>query len=107
MTGLLRKRPPEEVLVERERAGVRIAALEVDVRRLQVRGRKHDALADRRLEVRDVVCDAPLDAVGVTLAQRLRPRAVADVELAGRVPLDLPRQLLQLDPEEAPALGRS
>ena len=42
---LLGKRPPEEVLVERERAGVRVTALEVDVRGLQVGGREHDALA--------------------------------------------------------------
>ena len=50
--------------------------------------------------------DARLDAVGVALAQLVRPGAVADVELAGRVALDPPRELLQLDPEEARPGGR-
>ena len=48
-----------------------------------------------------------LDPVGVALAQRLRPRAVAGVELAGGVALHVPRQLLQLDPEDPLALGRA
>src|SRR5436309_8829261 len=83
--GLSRERPPEKVLVECKRARVGIAVLEVDVRRLQVCGREHDALADRRLEVRDVLCDALLDAVRVALAQRLAPGSVACVELTGRI----------------------
>ena len=45
-----------------------------------------------------------LDAVGVALAQLLRPRPVAGVELAGGVALHLPRQLLELDPEHPLAL---
>ena len=48
-----------------------------------------------------------LDAVGVPLAEVVRPLAVADVDLAGRVALDAPRQLLQLDPEKAAAVGRA
>src|SRR5207253_185875 len=87
------QRAPEQVLVECQRAGVRIAVVEVDVRRLQVGRREGDPLADRALEVRHVPRDASLDAVGVTLAQALRPRAVADVELARRVALHLPGQL--------------
>ena len=46
-------------------------------------------------------------AVGVALAQLVRPRAVAGVELAGRVALHVPRQLLELDPEHALALRRA
>ena len=68
--------------------------------------------SDARLEVRDVPREPRLDAVRVALAQPLRPRAVADVELAGGVALDVPRQLLELDPEQplarrARATGRS
>ena len=48
-----------------------------------------------------------LDPVGIALAQLLRPRAVADVELTGRVTLDPPRQLLQLDPQQALAFRRA
>ena len=51
-------------------------------------GESDDAREDRRLEVRDVPREARLDAVGVALAQALRPGPVADVELAGRVALD-------------------
>src|SRR4051794_4034452 len=71
MTGLLCERPPEEVLVERERAGVRIALLEVDVRGVQVGRGQNDAFQQRRLEVRNMAGKAPLDAVRVALAERL------------------------------------
>ena len=75
-------------------------------------GPERDALQDRRLEVRDVLREPRLDPVGVALAQLVRPLAVADVELAGGVALDAPRQLLELDPEQpaarrARATGRS
>src|SRR3954453_21502401 len=94
------RRAPEEVLVERERAAVRIALDEVHVRRPEVGGRQHSAREDRRLEIRDLLREARLDAVGVALPQLLRPCPVAGVELAGGVALDLPRELLQLDPED-------
>src|SRR5882724_6298484 len=45
--------------------------------------------------------NACLDPVGVALTERLVPGAVSDVELACRVALDVPGQLLQLDPEHA------
>src|SRR5581483_7688847 len=93
--------PPQEALVELERAAVRVAADEVDVRRLQVGRGEADALQDRALEVRYVPRDPGLDPVGVALAELLRPGAVAHVELAGRVALHVPGKLLQLDPEEA------
>ena len=51
--------------------------------------------------------EARLDAVGVALAQLLRPGAVADVELARGVALDPPRQLLELDPQQALSLRRA
>ena len=46
-----------------------------------------------------------LDPVGVALAELLRPVACADVDLAGCVALDPPRELLELDPEEALPFG--
>src|SRR5436190_12644004 len=101
--GLPRERPPQEVLVERERSGVRVALLEVDVRNLEVRGREHDALAQRRLQIGDVVCNSLLDAIRIAFSQRFGPGAVADVELTGRVAFHVPGQLLELDPEQAGA----
>ena len=47
-----------------------------------------------------------LDSVGVTFPQLLGPGAVTGVELARGVALHVPRQLLQLDPEEALPLRR-
>src|SRR5690242_8427977 len=79
------RRPPDEVLVERAGAGVDVAADEVAVERLEIGGRERDALDGGALEVRDRLSDARGDAVGVRLAQLLRPAAVADVELARRV----------------------
>ncbi len=56
---------------------------------------------DRLAEMRD-------DAVGVRLAELLRPGAVADVDLPGGVALDRAADhLLQLDPEDRLALGRA
>src|SRR6185437_3150548 len=95
VAGQLAERPPQEVLVERERAAVRVAVVEVDVRSLEIRRRQADTPEDRRLEVRDVARETRLDAIGVALAQLLRPRSVAArddvVELAGRVALHVPR----------------
>ena len=51
--------------------------------------------------------DARVDAVGIGLAQLLRPGAVADVELARGVALRPRRQLLQLEPQDPRALGRA
>src|SRR5437762_203521 len=62
-------RPPDEVLVERARARVDVAARHVQVRTLDVGRREHDAPQDRRLEVRDLTREAGLDPVGVRLAQ--------------------------------------
>ena len=36
VAGLLGERPPEEVLVERKRTGIRIASLQIDVARLKI-----------------------------------------------------------------------
>ena len=47
------------------------------------------------------------DSVGIRLAQLLRPRAVAGIELAGRVALRPRRQLLELHPDHPRALGRA
>src|SRR5687768_2563352 len=46
------KRAPEEVLVEGERARVRVAVSEVDVRGLEIGRRQDDSCTNRRLEVR-------------------------------------------------------
>src|SRR5581483_7115194 len=85
VAGQPRPRAPDEVLVERARPRVDVAARHVRVRRLDVGGRGRDPPQDRRLEVRCMGGDPRLDPVGVRLTQRLRPRAVADVDLAGRV----------------------
>src|SRR5215210_8470018 len=106
MTGLRAERPPEEVLVQRERAPVRVASDEVHVGRLEVCRGECRPSEDRGLEVRDMSCEPGLDPVGVALPQILRPFSAADVDLAGSVALDPPRQLLQLDPEESLAPGR-
>ena len=66
--------PPQQVLVERARAGVDVAADEVAVEALEIGGREHDALDRRALEVRDLRAQAADDAIGVGLAQRLASR---------------------------------
>src|SRR2546423_15363913 len=81
VTRLLREGSPEEVLVECERPGVRIAPLEVDVRGLKVCRRQNDPFQHGRLQVRDVPRESLLDAVCVALAQRFGPRPVAAVEV--------------------------
>src|SRR5690349_9472772 len=85
--------PPEQVLVEGDRAGIRVAVMEVDVCGLQVGRREHNAPEDRRLEVRRVRGDPCLDPVRVALAQLLGPPPMLRVELAGRVAFDVPGQL--------------
>src|SRR6476659_871020 len=100
-----RARPPDQVLVERARARVDVAADQVHVRALDVRRREDDALQERGLEVWDVAGDAGLDAVCIPLLELVRPGAVLRVDLAGRVALRHAGQLLELDPENALALG--
>ena len=51
--------------------------------------------------------DPSLDPVGVPLAELLRPGAAVRVQLARRVALDVPRELLQLNPEDRPPFRRS
>ena len=51
--------------------------------------------------------DRACDAVGVALAHALAPAAVAGLDLARRVALDVARQLLQLHPEQARAVRRA
>src|SRR5436190_3424865 len=107
VAGPRRERAPEEVLVERERAAVWIAVPQVDVQLLDVRRREYDAVEQARVEIRNVRGEPRLDAVGIVLAQTLRPHAVAHVEVARGVALDTPRQLLQLHPEEPLPVGRA
>ena len=67
------ERPPEEELVERAEAAVRIAADEIDVHSLEV-GRRIGAARELDLgPVLDMLGEPPLDAVGVGFAQRLGP----------------------------------
>ena len=98
---------PEKVLVEGKRPAVRVAALEVRVCGREVGRREGDASQDGGLEVRDVRCEPPLDPVGVALAELLRPLAPARVELAGSVAADVPRQLLELDPQDRESRRRA
>ena len=51
-------------------------------------------------EVRDLGAEPLDDAIRVGLAQRFRPGAVADVDLAERIAGGPPRQLLELDPDD-------
>jgi hypothetical protein len=92
-------RPPEQILVERTGAGVDVASDEVAVERLEVAGRERDALQRRPLEVCDLRSEARDDAVGIGLAQSLRPRPVFHVDLAQGVAGRPARELLQLDPD--------
>ncbi len=86
--GRLREGAEEEVLVEGTRAAVDIAADEVDVQRGDVGGGEDDAVQGRALEVLDVAAEPRGDSIGIVLADLLRPRTVADVDLAGCVSLD-------------------
>ncbi len=106
VAGSPRERPPEEVLVERERAAVRVAVAEVDVQPLEVMWAEHHTLQYRRLEVRQVPREPLLDAVGVPLAKLVVPGPVADVDRSRRIALRHARQLLQLDPEDPLPVGR-
>jgi len=101
MTGAAGERPPEKVLVERERAAVRVTVPEVHVQPFEIGGREHGTAQQARLEVRDVLLEPGLDPVRVALLQPLLPDALADVELACCVAFHAPGQLLELDPQEA------
>ena len=94
----------EEVLVERTRPCVDVAADPVRVRVLHI-GRRHDDSTDSRgLEILDVAPDPRNDPVGIRLAQLFRPPS-RRVELTGRVALRPRGQLLELDPDHPRALG--
>src|SRR5947208_14415639 len=90
-----------------ERCGIRVSLVQIDVGGLEISRREDDAAEDRRLEVRHVPADSGLDPIGVALSQRLRPRAVTGLQLTGSVSLHAPRQLLQLNPEQASSAGCS
>ena len=108
VTGRRGQRAPEQVLVERARARVDVAADEVAVERFDVGGREDDALQGGRLEVLDRLAEPGDDPVGVRLAQLLRPGAVTDVDLAGGIALETAGgQLLELDPDDRLAVGRA
>jgi hypothetical protein len=96
---------PEEALIELQRSAVGIAVHEVDVGLLQIGRGQRRAPDDLLVEVRDVPLEARLDAIRVTLTQRLRPAPVPDVERPGGVALDAPGKLLQLDPEQPGSFG--
>jgi len=98
----------QEVLVERARAAVDVAADEVDVQLSDVRGGQDDALQGRALEVLDVAAEPGSDPVGIHLAQFLGPRTVANVDFGSGIAFDASgRKLLQLDPDDPGALGSS
>ena len=107
VAGQLPGRAPQQVLVERARAGVDVSADEVAIEPLEVGGREHDALERGAAEVRDLTAEPLDDAIRVGLAQPLAPRPVADVDLAEGIAERPPRQLLQLDPDHRLALRRA
>ena len=99
-----RERPPEEVLVEaraRRRTGRRGRGSGSPPGGRRERGTTRFRIDDSRFG--DVPRDPRLDPVGVALAQLLRPRPVAGVDLARGIALHVPRELLELDPQDAPA----
>src|SRR6516225_4042874 len=70
------ERPPEEELVQRAGAAIRVAADEIDVHFLEVRGRVCPAGKPDLGPVLDMRGEPPLDPVGVRLARTLRPASV-------------------------------
>ena len=101
----LREGAEEEVLVERARAAVDVAADQVDVQPGDVGRREDDALQCRALEVLDVAAEPGGDAISVGLAQLLRPGSVTDVELTAGIALDASGwKLLKLDPDDPRAV---
>src|SRR5581483_6746477 len=86
------ERPPQEVLVERQRAAVRVAPPEIHVHPLEVVRPERNPLHDRRLEIRHVPGEAGLEPIGVPLSLLV-------------VPLQPRRELLQLDPQQSFPLG--
>src|SRR6516165_10772633 len=70
------ERPPEEELVQRAGAAIRVAADEIDVHFLEVRGRARTASELDLGPVLDMRGEPPLDPVGVRLAHGLRPSSV-------------------------------
>src|ERR1700685_3269258 len=70
------ERAPEEELVERASAAIRVAADEIDVHRLKVRGRVRAASELDLGPVLNMRREPTLDAVGVRLAHGFRPAAV-------------------------------
>src|ERR1700745_3365679 len=82
MAGAPRERPPQEVLVERECAAVRVAVPQVHVHALEVVRPERHPLDDRRLEGRDVPHGPCLDAVCVALSRVVVPREARGALLA-------------------------
>src|SRR4051812_40273843 len=108
VTGSLCQRAPEEILVERARAAVDVAADEISVERLEAGRRDNDALQRRGTEVLDRVAKPGDDAIGIRLAELVGPAAVARVEVAGGIGLDSAcRKFLQLDPDDRLAIRRA
>src|ERR1700679_2754242 len=70
------ERAPEEDLVERASAAIRVAAHEIDVHRLEVRRRVRAAPELDLRPVLDMRREPPLDAVGERLAHSLRPAPI-------------------------------
>src|SRR5580704_6137316 len=98
------ERTPEEELVERARAAIRIAADEIDVHRLEVRRRIGPPRELDLGPVLDMGGEPPLDAVRVRLAHGLRPTAIRGrVDLAGRVAFHEAWRLRHLQPEDRSA----
>src|ERR1700722_18811398 len=102
------KRTPEEELVERASAAIRIAADEIDVHRLEVRRRIGPPRELDLGPVLDMGGEPPLDAVRVRLAHCLRPATIRGrFDLAGRVALHEARRLRHLEPKDRRTRRRS
>src|SRR3984957_12889533 len=101
------ERAPEEGLVERAGAAVRIAADEIDVHRLEVRGRIRPAGELDLSPVLYMPSEPQLDPVRVRLAHCLGPAAVRRrFDFLSRVALHEARRFGQLQPKDRCARRR-
>jgi len=92
------RRTPQEKLVGRTTAAIRIPANQVDIVPLQVGGRKHRALADGAGQIGYLARELFYDAIGVGFAQPLAPPAV-NIQPTGGVTHRPAWQFLQLQPQ--------
>ena len=96
---------PDEVLVERAGSAVNVAPDQIHIRGFDIGWRKHNALQQRRVEIRQLTREPCLDPVCVALAHGFGPRAFGDLDLSRGIALRPRRDLLKLDPQNPASVG--